>query len=98
MPGEYDHPDHVQVHEFLYPPSTQPATRVATRNPGPAWQPSKLYYTMWSRARIAGLHENFPGTRYRVPLRRVVVQASVQRSSHTTQVPIGEHWDVRVML
>ncbi|MFM9084242.1 MAG: PIG-L family deacetylase, partial [Actinomycetota bacterium] len=52
----YPHPDHLRVHdasvlafERAGDPSWYPAA-------GPAWQPSKMYYTRWSRERIEKLH------------------------------------------
>jgi len=53
----YPHPDHVKVHEisvrafdragdpFWYPEAGQP------------WQPSKMYYSVWSRSRLTAVHE-----------------------------------------
>lgn len=53
----YPHPDHVKVHEisvrafdragdpFWYPDAGQP------------WQPSKMYYSVWSRSRLTAVHE-----------------------------------------
>ena len=52
----YPHPDHVRVHEIsvlAFDRAGDPAWY-----PGTApWQPSKLYYTLWSRARLVAIHE-----------------------------------------
>ncbi len=52
----YPHPDHVRVHEIsvlaferagdpMWYPESEP------------WQPTKLYYTVWSRSRLQAIHE-----------------------------------------
>lgn len=53
----YAHPDHLRVHDV-----TVAAVRVANDATqlswaGPAWDVPKLYYTMWSRARMQATHE-----------------------------------------
>lgn len=55
----YPHPDHLRVHEISIAafeaagdPSAYPAA-------GAPWAPSKLYYNVWSRARILAMHEKF---------------------------------------
>jgi mycothiol S-conjugate amidase len=52
----YPHPDHIRVHEISLP-AFEAAGR-ADRYPdaGPPWQPSKLYYTGFSRRRVEALH------------------------------------------
>jgi mycothiol S-conjugate amidase len=55
----YPHPDHLRVHEIGL------AAFEATGDPGrfpsagPPWQPSKLYYTVFSAARFREIHEKF---------------------------------------
>src|ERR1700687_3889947 len=55
----YPHPDHLRVHDISLPAFD--AAGDASRFPelGPAWQPLKLYYTAWSRARIQAMHDKF---------------------------------------
>ena len=52
----YPHPDHIRVHEISVPAFE--AAGQADRYPdaGPPWQPSKLYYTGFSRRRVEALH------------------------------------------
>lgn len=52
----YPHPDHLKVHDISVPafersgdPSWYPAA-------GEPWQPQKLYYTVWSKARVLAIH------------------------------------------
>jgi mycothiol S-conjugate amidase len=52
----YAHPDHLRVHDI-----TPAAIRVAANGTelswaGPAWDVPKLYYTLWTRARMQATH------------------------------------------
>ena len=55
----YPHPDHIRVHEISGPAFD--AAGDATRYPeaGPPWQPSKMYYTGFSRRRVQAMHDAF---------------------------------------
>ena len=55
----YNHPDHLQVYDISVPAFD--AAGDADRYPeaGEPWQPLKMYFTVWSRARIEGLHAKF---------------------------------------
>ena len=55
----YPHPDHIRVHEISVPAFD--AAGDATRFPeaGDPWQPSKLYYTGFSRRRVQAMHDEF---------------------------------------
>ncbi|MEC9425038.1 MAG: mycothiol conjugate amidase Mca [Actinomycetota bacterium] len=93
--GEYDHPDHVQVHDVSVPAFHAAGDPGRYPEAGPTWQPSKLYYTMWSRARIAGLHEKFLELGIESPYDEWWFKRPSRDHLITTQVPIGEYWDVR---
>lgn len=53
----YPHPDHVKVHDITVPAFDRAGDPSWYPDAGPAWQPSKLYYTVWSRARMLSVHE-----------------------------------------
>lgn len=55
----YPHPDHLRDHEIGV--AAFAATGDPARYPdaGPAWQPDKLYYTVFSVARFREIHEKF---------------------------------------
>ncbi len=55
----YPHPDHVRVHEISVPAFDAAGDPTRFPDAGPAWQPSKLYYTGWSARRVRALHETF---------------------------------------
>lgn len=55
----YPHPDHLrdnEISEVAFEAAGDP-DRFA--DAGPAWQPSKLYYTTWSARRTRAMHEKF---------------------------------------
>ena len=57
--GNYQHPDHLRVWDITLPAVER--ARDASYRPelGAAWSVSKIYYTMWSRARILARHQAF---------------------------------------
>ncbi|HAQ23954.1 MAG TPA: mycothiol conjugate amidase Mca [Acidimicrobiaceae bacterium] len=93
--GEYDHPDHVQVHDISVPAFHAAADPDRYPEAGPAWQPSKLYFTMWSRARIKGLHDRFVELGLESPYDDSWFQRPSRDHLITTRVPVDEHWNVR---
>jgi len=90
----YNHPDHLQVHDISVPAFD--AAGDADRYPeaGEPWQPLKMYFTVWSRARIEGLHAKFVEMGLESPY-----QGWSDRPSRdhliTTRIPIADHWEVR---
>jgi mycothiol S-conjugate amidase len=52
----YPHPDHIRVHEVSLPAFDAAGDPERYPDAGPAWQPSKLYYTGFSRRRVEALH------------------------------------------
>jgi mycothiol S-conjugate amidase len=55
----YPHPDHLRVHEITLPAFDAAGDPSKYPEAGPAWQPSKLYYSMWSIRRVRALHEKY---------------------------------------
>ncbi len=55
----YPHPDHLKVHDITGPAFDAAADPGHRPELGEAWQPLKLYYTVWSRARLVATHERF---------------------------------------
>lgn len=55
----YPHPDHLRVHDISVPAFDRAGDAAAFTDAGPAWQPLKLYYSSWSRARIEAYHTEF---------------------------------------
>lgn len=55
----YPHPDHIRVHEITLPAFDAAGDPDAYPGAGPPWQPSKLYYTVWSWKRVVAMHQKF---------------------------------------
>lgn len=55
----YPHPDHIRVHEISLPAFDAAGDLRAFPAAGEPWQPSKLYYTGFSRTRVQALHDEF---------------------------------------
>ena len=55
----YQHPDHLRVHDISVPAFALAGDADAFPDAGAPWQPSKLYYSTWSRARIEALHAKY---------------------------------------
>ena len=53
----YPHPDHVKVHDISVPAFERAGDPAWYPEAGTPWQPSKLYYTVWSKARLMAVHE-----------------------------------------
>ncbi|WP_208028427.1 mycothiol conjugate amidase Mca [Rhabdothermincola sediminis] len=92
----YPHPDHLMVHEISVPAFERAGDPRWRPELGPAWQPLKLYYTVWSRQRIMATHEKM----IELGLESPFDEKWFERPSHderiTTRVPIGEWFDVRL--
>jgi mycothiol S-conjugate amidase len=53
----YPHPDHLRVHDISLPAFERAGDPMWYPWAGDPWQPSKLYYTVWSRARMLAIHQ-----------------------------------------
>lgn len=55
--GGYPHPDHVMTHTVSMAAFQAAGDPQAYPHTGPAWQPQKVYYTMFSPHRLINLHQ-----------------------------------------
>src|SRR5687767_15008083 len=55
----YPHPVHLRVHDISVVAFDAAADPDRYPEAGEPWQPLKLYYTLWSRARMQATHEKF---------------------------------------
>ncbi|MSO79107.1 MAG: mycothiol conjugate amidase Mca [Acidimicrobiia bacterium] len=53
----YPHPDHIRVHEISVPAFDAAGDPDRFPDAGEPWQPSKMYYTGFSRKRVQSLHD-----------------------------------------
>ncbi len=92
----YPHPDHLRVHDISLPawdlagdPSYRPEL-------GEPFAPLKLYYTVWSAARVRATHEKF----LELGLESPFSDEWFDRPSHdhrvTTSIDIADTYDVRL--
>lgn len=94
----YAHPDHLRVHDISGPAFERASDPDWYPEAGDPWAPSKLYYTVWSRRRMVALHETFLSLGLESPFGEDWQERFADDSQDdrvTTQVPIGEFYDVR---
>ena len=86
----YPHPDHVRVHEASVLAFERAGDASWYPDAGEPWQPLKLYYTVWSKARLVAVHEELLRLRGKSPFE----QAWLDRPGHdhriTTRLHIAE--------
>ena len=92
----YPHPDHLMVHDISVPAFRAAGDPQAYPEAGEPWQPSKLYYTVWSRARMLATHEKFVELGLESPFTDEWFARPSQDDRITTQVPLDGFEDVRI--
>jgi mycothiol S-conjugate amidase len=92
----YPHPDHLRVHDISVAAFDTAADPDRYPEAGPAWQPLKLYYSVWSRARFMAIHEKFLEIGMESPYDEDWFKRPSQDHRITTRVDVGpEGSDVR---
>ncbi len=91
----YPHPDHLRVHDISVLAFDAAADPDAYPHTGPSWQPSKLYYTVWSRDRMIATHEKFLELGLESPFDQRWFERPSQDERVTTRIDISGHGDVR---
>jgi mycothiol S-conjugate amidase len=91
----YQHPDHLRVHDITVPGFERSADPEWYPEAGEPWQPLKLYYTTWSRARMVAMHEKFLELGMESPYGDRFVNRPDTDHRITTQVPIDGYQDAR---
>ncbi len=90
----YRHPDHLRVHDASLP--AYKAARDPAFHPelGAPWAPQKLYYIVWSRARLVARHQAFVQLGLPSPFNpeRWKRRRSMDHFL-TTKVFVGDHWE-----
>jgi mycothiol S-conjugate amidase len=92
----YLHPDHIRVHDISGPAFDRAGDPDWYAETGPPWQPLKLYYTVWSRQRMQATHEKMVELGIESPFTEQWFERPSQDHRITTNVPIGEWYDVRL--
>lgn len=90
----YQHPDHLRVHDASVPAYAAAGDPTFHPELGEAWVPQKLYYIVWSRARLIAQHEAFIRLGLNSPFdaERWKRRPSMDHRL-TTKVFIGDYWD-----
>jgi mycothiol S-conjugate amidase len=91
----YPHPDHLRVHEISVPAFEAAGDPDAYPGAGPPWQPLKLYYSGWSRARMLATHEKFLELGLESPFTPERLERPAMDDRTTTRVDISDHHHVR---
>ncbi len=91
----YPHPDHLRVHEIGVAAFEAAGDPQAFPDEGDPWQPLKLYYTVWSKARILAAHERFLALGLESPFTDEWFERPDQDDRITTSVDISDFADVR---
>ncbi len=92
----YPHPDHIKVHEISVAAFARAGDPTAYPWAGPAWQPLKLYYSMWSRARFIETHEAFVRLGLESPYQQSWFERPWQDSRISTRISVHGYYDVRM--
>ena len=91
----YPHPDHLRVHEISIIAFDAAGDPDQYPELGEPWQPLKMYYSTWSRARMVAMHEKFIELGMESPYDEKWFDRPSQDHLITTRINIHEHWDVR---
>ena len=91
----YPHPDHLRVHDIGVAAFEAAGDPTAYSEAGDPWQPLKLYYTVWSKARVVAAHERFLALGLESPFGPEWLERPDQDDRITTTVDISDYADVR---
>lgn len=91
----YPHPDHLKVHDISIPAFERAGDSGWYPWAGPSFQPSKLYYSTWARARTVGMHEAFLKLGLESPYDEKWLNRPWQDHRITTRVDVGRYFEVR---
>jgi mycothiol S-conjugate amidase len=86
----YPHPDHVKVHDISVLAFERAGDPMWYPEAGEPWQPLKLYYTLWSRARIMAMHEAMLKLRGSSPFDAKWLERPSQDERITTKLYVGQ--------
>ena len=94
--SHYPHPDHLRVHDISLPAFDLAGDPDYRPDLGAPFTPLKLYYSVWSRARILATHEKFVELGLESPFGTDWFDRPSQDDRITTSVPIDDYQDVRL--
>jgi mycothiol S-conjugate amidase len=86
----YPHPDHIRVHDVTVLAFDRAGDPDWYPDLGDPFQPSKLYYTIWSRARFKAVHEALIAKHGKSPFEDAWFDRPDQDGRITTKIDISE--------
>jgi mycothiol S-conjugate amidase len=87
----YPHPDHVKVHDISLPAFERAGDPAWYPQHGEPWQPLKLYYTVWSKARLMAVHEGMIRHRGESPYNQDWLDRPNHDDRITTRLEVGPY-------
>jgi len=96
--GHYRHPDHLRVHEISVAAFAAAGDPSAYPEAGPAHQPQKLYYTVWSLAQTRARHEKFLELGISSPYAEWFEDGwpgPANETAPTARIDVSEYYDAR---
>ena len=91
----YRHPDHLRVHDISVLAWERAGDPAWYPEAGEPWTPLKLYYSLWSRARLVAHHEMFEKLGLESPYDENWFKRPSSDERITTKVDIGPFYPVR---
>ena len=85
----YPHPDHVRVHEISVLAWERAGDPAWYPDLGTPWQPAKLYYSVWSKARLIAIHEGMLRLRGESPFDQAWLDRPGADERITTKLDVG---------
>jgi mycothiol S-conjugate amidase len=92
----YPHPDHLRVHDISIPAFEAAGDPEQFPEAGDPFEPQKLYYVVWSRARIKATHDKFLELGLESPFGDDWFTRPSQDDQITTSIDIADWYDVRL--
>ena len=92
----YPHPDHLRVHDISLPAFERAGDASYRPDLGEPFTPLKMYYSVWSRARIEATHNKFVELGLESPFSDDWFTRPSQDDRVTTSIDIGPWFDVRL--
>ena len=93
--GGYPHPDHLRTHDISVLSFDRAGDPDWYPEAGEPWEPSKLYYTIWSKARVMAVHQAMQDRGIASPFDDEWLARFTQDHRITTRVDISRFSSVR---
>jgi mycothiol S-conjugate amidase len=91
----YPHPDHLRVHDISVAAFEAAGDPDAYPDAGEPWQPLKLYYSVWSKARVLAMHAKFTELGLESPFSQEWLDRPGHDDRITTRIEVSDVADVR---